>query len=123
MSSGSASASRKSATRPSKSRASNSSQCASARSSSGVRGSGASGDSGAARSLARQHFLYFLPLPQGQGSLRPTRIVQPSMGEPQLRLVYAALAPWDIDLDAHSSGRLLLHYLDLHDVKSVVALA
>ena len=25
-----------------------------------------------ARSLARQHFLYFLPEPQGQGSLRPT---------------------------------------------------
>lgn len=24
-------------------------------------------------SFAPQHFLYFLPLPQGQGSLRPTR--------------------------------------------------
>src|SRR5262245_34870040 len=25
------------------------------------------------RSVSRQHFLYFLPLPQGQGSLRPVR--------------------------------------------------
>jgi hypothetical protein len=30
---------------------------------------------GRSRSFGRQHFLYFLPLPQGQGALRPTFIV------------------------------------------------
>src|ERR1019366_8150334 len=42
-------------------------------------GSGAAaiggGAIGRSRSLGRQHFLYFLPLPQGQGSLRPVFIV------------------------------------------------
>src|ERR1035437_6388039 len=42
-------------------------------------GSGASaiggGAIGISWSFGRQHFLYFLPLPQGQGSLRPTFIV------------------------------------------------
>ncbi len=32
----------------------------------------ATGDQLSPRSLSAQHFLYFLPLPQGQGSLRPT---------------------------------------------------
>src|ERR1039457_2000299 len=42
-------------------------------------GSGASaiggGAIGISWSFGRQHFLYFLPLPQGQGSLRPNFIV------------------------------------------------
>src|ERR1035441_9663788 len=33
------------------------------------------GATGISWSFGRQHFLYFLPLPQGQGSLRPTFIV------------------------------------------------
>src|ERR1019366_6772880 len=45
----------------------------------GAMGSGASAIGGGARgiswSFGRQHFLYFLPLPQGQGSLRPAFIV------------------------------------------------
>src|SRR5208282_1315769 len=70
-----------SATFPGSSASTSSDVSASCQSSStgAVMGSGASaiggGAIGISRSFGRQHFLYFLPLPQGQGSLRPTFIV------------------------------------------------
>ena len=61
----------------------------------------------AASSLAMQHFLYFLPLPQGQGSFRPILAISPTSVQRTDPVYQAVLA------DAKFHEQLLVFDRDL----------